>query len=171
MCEAIVIAVAAVLFVIVITDLRSRRIPNVLVLPLLLGGLIESCWLGGWNGLWHGIAGMALGFALYFIPFVLGGMGAGDVKLSAAIGAWIWSQQLLVAVVIAGLVGGLLALLYAVRGGYLLDLLWGTGEILLFWRKDRPHQKRRASRRPRRAIPYSPAIVIGTAVSCFHAIH
>ena len=88
----------AVLAVVTFTDLRSRRIPNWLVLPFLLAGIVISPWRQNWPGIgrslgWHGIgqsfAGFGIGLLVCGIFFWMGGMGAGDVKLAAAIGAWV----------------------------------------------------------------------------------
>ena len=80
-----VIVVAVATF----TDLRSRRIPNWLVFPFLLAGILVSGALHGWLGLAHSLEGIALGGLLFGVLSWLGGMGMGDVKLCAAIGAWI----------------------------------------------------------------------------------
>ena len=50
-----------VLAVATFTDLRSRRIPNWLVLPFMMAGLVASAWMGGWHGLGHSFAGLGLG--------------------------------------------------------------------------------------------------------------
>src|SRR5579871_6274396 len=124
-----------VLAVATFTDLRSRRIPNWLVLPFLVAGLV----VGGFHG-WHGIeqslAGLALGGLLFFILAVMGGMGMGDVKLCAAIGAWIGPSQMLVALVVTGIAGGVMALCWAAAGGFLGELFKNTGD-LVFGVKDR----------------------------------
>lgn len=164
---AIATPVMIALTVAVVTDMRSRRIPNWLVAPFLFGGLSASSWFHGWNGILHSIAGISLGFGVYLIPFLLGGMGAGDVKLCAAVGAWIWPQQLIVAIVITGLAGGIIAICTALCGQYLLDVLINTGEILAFWKKKNDQDSEEAPQwsRAKRTIPYSPAIAIGTAIS------
>jgi prepilin peptidase CpaA len=77
-------------FVIAISifDLRERRIPNFIVFPALLTGLAINAVTGGLGGLLFGLKGLATGFALLFIPYLVGGMKAGDVKFLAAIGAF-----------------------------------------------------------------------------------
>jgi prepilin peptidase CpaA len=72
-----------------------------------------------------------------------GGMGMGDVKLVAAIGAWIGPQQLMLAMLLIAMAGGLMALGWAIVGGF-------KGEV---WKS--------------RTIPYAPAIAIGTLISFF----
>jgi prepilin peptidase CpaA len=117
----------AVLIVATITDLRSRRIPNWLTFPFLIAGPVLSAWLGGWHGFGQSMAGLGLGALIYGIFYIVGGMGMGDVKLCAAIGAWIGPSQLLLALVITGVTGGLMAVIWAAFGGFLGELFTGSG--------------------------------------------
>src|SRR5439155_25730156 len=93
----------AVLAVTTSTGLRSRRIPNVIVLPYLAAGFIVSIWFHGVHGLTQSTEGFALGAAFFGFLAWMGGMGMGDVKLMAAIGAWVGPSQMLVALVLTGL--------------------------------------------------------------------
>src|SRR5687767_15647659 len=68
-------------------DVRYRRIPNVFVLATLVSGLIINFIAGGLPGLWASAGGCLLAFGLMFILHVFGAMGAGDVKLFAAVGS------------------------------------------------------------------------------------
>ena len=70
-------------------DLKTRRIPNYLTLGGAMGGLGFQLGYHGLPGLLDGLAGLGLGFILLLGPYLLGGMGAGDVKASAALGAWL----------------------------------------------------------------------------------
>lgn len=158
-----------VVLVATVTDLRSRRIPNWLVVPFLLAGIAVSGWMQGWRGIGHSLAGIGLGAALFGILFCMGGMGMGDVKLCAAIGAWIGPGQLLTALVITGIAGGVMAVCWAIGGGFLGDLFRGAGE-LVFGLKDRglrPHSELVLNNPLTRKMPYAPAIAIGTVVSFF----
>ncbi|HWB33621.1 MAG TPA: A24 family peptidase [Acidobacteriaceae bacterium] len=152
-----------------VTDLRSRRIPNWLVLPFMVLGVVVSGALHGWHGVGHSLGGLLLGGLLFGVLAVMGGMGMGDVKLCAAIGAWIWSQQLIVALVVTGIAGGVMALLWALFGGFLGELFKGTGD-LIFGIKDRglqPHPELVLENPLTRKMPYAPAIAIGTLISFF----
>lgn len=150
------------------TDLRSRRIPNWLVLPFLLAGVVLSTWLHGWHGLWMSLAGMGLGGLLFGILAVMGGMGMGDVKLVAAIGAWVWPRQMFLALVLTGLIGGLMALGWALVGGFLGELFSGTGDLLSSWRRGKRGDPKMTLANPRaRKMPYAPAIALGTLISFF----
>lgn len=114
---------AAFLFVATYCDVRSGRIPNWLTLPALVLALGLSAALAGLTGLSSALAGTALGFGLLFVPWVVGWMGAGDVKAIMVLGA-LWGPALLLNVLWwMFLLGGVGAIaLVVVRGG-LLDLL------------------------------------------------
>jgi len=93
----------------------------------------------------------------------------GDVKLCAAIGAWIGPRQLLTALVLTGITGGIMAVCWAAAGGFLGDLFKGSGD-LIFGLKDRgmrPHPELVLANPKTRKLPYAPAIAIGTLVSFF----
>jgi prepilin peptidase CpaA len=159
----------AVLAVATVTDLRSRRIPNWLVFPFMIAGPIVSAWVGGWHGFGQSMAGLGLGALVYGIFFAMGGMGMGDVKLCAAIGSWIGPAQLLLALVITGVAGGVMAVCWAAFGGFLGELFSGSGDLVfgLGKRGMKPHPELVLSNPLARKIPYAPAIAIGTLISFF----
>jgi prepilin peptidase CpaA len=101
-------------------DLKSRRIPNYLTLGTAVAGLVFNLMAHGLPGLVDGILGMILGFALLLLPYLFGGMGAGDVKALAALGAWLGPKLTLFLFCYMGFAGGVLALGYLVWQG----LLW-----------------------------------------------
>ena len=68
-------------------DVKKNKIPNFITFPLIIVGLILNIIMNGFGGLTFSLTGFAFGLAIFFIPFALGLMGAGDVKLMAAIGA------------------------------------------------------------------------------------
>jgi prepilin peptidase CpaA len=155
-----------VLAVATVTDLRSRRIPNWLVLPFLVAGLVLG-GLHGWHGLMHSLVGLGVGALFFGILSVMGGMGMGDVKLCAAIGAWIGPSQMLTALVMTGIAGGAIALCWAISGGFIGELLNNTGDLIfgLKARGLRPHPELLLSNPLTRKMPYAPAIAIGTLLS------
>lgn len=95
-------------------DVRSRRIPNVLTMAGLLAALVLRGWLGV-GPLVDGVEGAGVGLGLALLPFALGMLGGGDVKLLAAVGAFMGPGRFLGAFLVIALVGGALALLEALR--------------------------------------------------------
>jgi prepilin peptidase CpaA len=156
-----------VLGVATFTDLRSRRIPNWLVLPFLVVGIGVSAWLDGWHGVGQSFGGLSLGALVFGLFFAMGGMGMGDVKLCVAIGAWIGPAQLLTAMVITGLAGGVMALCWALHGGFLADLFTGSSDLIfgLKRRGCQRHPELVLANPLARKMPYAPAIAIGTLIS------
>ena len=117
--------ITAVLFIplavaIIYMDVRYRRIPNKLVLAILVAGISLNLLFQGWHGLVTSLEGMALGFGMMFLLHAIGTMGAGDVKLFAAIGSIVGISSVLQTLLLVTLMGGLLALakmIYARRIG------------------------------------------------------
>jgi prepilin peptidase CpaA len=115
---AIVLAVLAA-SVSLVTDILWRRIPNVVTLPAAGVGLILALVAGGWKGLLLSGAGLALGFLLMILPYYVGGMGAGDVKLMAALGALTGVAAIIQIFLYTALIGGVLAVASALSRGTL----------------------------------------------------
>jgi prepilin peptidase CpaA len=127
----------------VIEDLRSRTISNWTTLGAMATGLVFHVVTGGWNGLASSFLGLMVGFFSFFVFYLLGGMGGGDIKLMAGFGAILGgalaSGQ---AAIFAAAVGGVLAL-----------------SVLLFrWIRALAKQQP-VSGSP--FIPYAPAITAG----------
>jgi prepilin peptidase CpaA len=160
-----VIALAVATF----TDLRTRLIPNWLVLPFLAAGITVSGWLRGWHGIGQSLLGLGLGLLVYGLLFWMGGMGAGDVKLAAAIGAWIGPTQLFFALFVTAIAGGFLVLGWAIAGGFFSDLMKGSGNLIFGRKKGETDagDELVLSNPKKRKIPYAPAIAIGTLISFF----
>ncbi len=156
-----------VVLVATISDIRSRRIPNWLVFPFLLAGIVVSALTHGWSGLGQSISGVVIAGFLLGTLYWLGGMGMGDVKLCAAIGAWIGPRQLMMALVMMGVAGGVMALAWAIRGGFLKESLTGASDLVLGVRGRgwRPHATLVLTNPSARKMPYAPAIAIGTIFS------
>jgi prepilin peptidase CpaA len=151
-----------------ITDLHSRRIPNWLVFPYWLAGIVVQGVLFGWHGVVQSLAGAGVAIGIFGGLFMLGGMGAGDVKLCAAVGAWIGPVRMLFALIFTALAGGVIVVIWAVLGGFLLDLFKGTGDLLAGWKHGTIRDPDATIENPkRRKMPYAPAIAVGTLLSFF----
>jgi prepilin peptidase CpaA len=158
-----------VLLIATVSDLRSRRIPNWLVLPFLVAGILFSTITRGWSGLADSLEGVLVGALLLGIFRLLGGMGMGDVKLCASVGAWIGPHQLLFALAFMGLVGGIMAFAWAICGGFSKEMLNGTSDLIFGFGKRglRKHETIVLTNPAARKMPYAPAIAIGTVLSFF----
>jgi prepilin peptidase CpaA len=93
-----------------VCDLRTRRIPQVVTLGGAAAGLFFHFITGGWSGGMASVAGWFAGMLIFFIPFALGGLGAGDVKLLGALGAWLGPTDAVWLALYSGVAGLVLAL-------------------------------------------------------------
>lgn len=142
----------AVLLIASLSDLRDRRIPNVLTLPAMAGGVALNVAMHGWNGLILALSGMALGAVLFLVPVALGGRGAGDLKLVAAVGAIGGPLLVFWAVLFAGIFGAIIALfMLRTQVPQAVPAANGAeGRVTTFRRRMRGV-----------TIPYGPAIALG----------
>jgi prepilin peptidase CpaA len=152
-----------------VTDLRTQRVPNWLVFPFLLVGIAVSTITRGWAGLESSLLGILAGAAELGLFYFLGGMGMGDVKLLASVGAWIGPQQIFLAFVFMGLAGGVMALTWAIRGRFVQESLDGLGDLIFGFRRRglRPHETLSLTNPNARKMPYAPAIAVGVILSFF----
>ena len=104
-------------------DLTSQRIPNYLTFPAIIGGLVFYTATDGLSGLWFSFLGLIVGLAIFFIPFAMGGMGGGDVKLLGAVGALQGWQFVLAAGLLTAAAGGVISIIYLIATGRLLRVL------------------------------------------------
>jgi len=117
------------------SDVATRRIPNRLTFPALLLGLAAHLAVGGVAGLWSAIAGAGIAMLLLVPGWLAKWMGAGDVKLMAAMGAWLAFPQAVMAVLASLVAGGVLAIVVALRHRKFFEMLrnaawigaWGLG--------------------------------------------
>jgi Flp pilus assembly protein protease CpaA len=106
---------AGLLFIAVVTDVQSRRVHNLVTLPLMISGMLYHAAQTGIPGLLQSVAAVVLAVSLLFVPCLLGGMGAGDMKLLAGIGAWALLPDLIWIFSIAGLLAGVWSLVMSLR--------------------------------------------------------
>jgi len=128
------LAVIAIGLAACVTDVRTRRIPNVLTFGAALGGFLAQVLSTGVDGALASVSGWALGVLVFLPFFALGGMGGGDVKLLAALGAWLGPRETLWLAVYSGIAGGVLGVIVAVARGYLRTALRNVLAMLAYWR-------------------------------------
>lgn len=144
-----------------IWDLRYRKVPNILNFGLLFSALLWHATRG--DGL-SSAAGAAVGLAALFVPYCMGGMGAGDVKFMAALGAVSAWPGVLDLVLWSALSGGILVVVLVLRvpdwRGAWLALAEGKGSAFstLFTA---------AASRRREKVPYALAMTSGFILSAF----
>lgn len=153
--SALVLGVVAVATT---TDLRSRRIPNRLTLPAALAGLVLNATFSGGDGVLASASGWALGCALLLPLFLLRGLGAGDVKLVAALGALKGPEFVFFTCLWAAVFGGPMALVGLLRARRL-----GLALAHLYLFKMFPHPDGSLITAGR--IPYAPAIALGALLA------
>jgi prepilin peptidase CpaA len=123
------------------TDLKSRRIPNVLTLTAAAGAFGFFLVRDGVYGFVWSAAGWAVGLLMFMPFFLLRGIGGGDVKLVAALGAWLGPMSAVWLALYAAVAGGPLALVVALSRGYTKQAFANIWGLLGFWRLAgvRPH--------------------------------
>ncbi|NOT25177.1 MAG: hypothetical protein HOP16_03645 [Acidobacteria bacterium] len=132
--QALATMVALVVgFVACVTDLQSRRIPNVLTLGAAGAAFAVHATTGGVSGMAMSLGGWLLGVALFLPFFALGGMGAGDVKLLAAIGAWLGPRDVAWVAIYGSMAGGVMAVAVALASGYLRTAVSNVRNLVTYW--------------------------------------
>jgi Flp pilus assembly protein protease CpaA len=103
-------------FACIFTDLRSRQIYNTLTLPVLVFALLSAIFTGRQGGIFSSLTGAILGAVMFLPGVLLGKTGAGDLKLSAALGALLGWKLLLIALTGAGIVTLIIVIIVKIRG-------------------------------------------------------
>ncbi len=151
-------------------DIKERRIPNWLIVFALTGGVL----LNSWHGLLHVIdacMGFGLGIGVLFIPFALGWIGAGDVKLVGAIGAILGHTLLPRVLFYSALAGGVLAIFSLMWNGIdwqRVKSLWRDVSMLIYSQgvvlPETMHERELTQTH---TVPYGVAITIGTLIAVY----
>lgn len=145
-------------------DVRTRRIPNWINYGSLVTGLgVRTYWVG-WHGLAQGAEGVLIGGGVFFLFFLVRGMGAGDVKLMGAVGAWVgaWPAVLVMAyTAFAGLGIAVFCMLFYQRVG---STMGNVGELLRFHLTSgvKAHPEINLQDPAAMRMPYGLAIAMGT---------
>jgi prepilin peptidase CpaA len=160
----IVIAVGVIACVF---DIRTRRIPNALTFSAALAGLLFHFSKTGVDGAQFAAGGWVVGLLLLLPYFALGGMGGGDVKLVAALGAWLGPANAFSLSIYAGIAGGAIGLIVAVTHGYLRTALANVRTMFTYWTlvgiTSVPGLTLESSSAPR--VAYAIPIFVGTVVT------
>ena len=166
MLDSLTVAVAVLVITLgaAITDLRERRISNVLTVPAMAAGLLFHGLLPWGQGWLFALTGFALGAGLLLLPYILGGGGMGDIKLLAALGTWLGPRGLLIAFACGVIVGAAFTLVCLVTGKSLEELVRPMA------RASQPHdagsgvasRAKRFTASSRKALPFAVPLAVGT---------
>lgn len=146
-------------------DVKYRRIPNLLVLSALVAGIGINTFFGGWQGVSNSLLGLGLGFIPMLLLHIFGAMGAGDVKLSGAVGAILGASLMPITLVLVAIIGGLLAIYITLRAGTMLSTMHGVLRIFVGILPGWEMPRFAMARDRRHTIPYGVAIMVGSLIS------
>jgi prepilin peptidase CpaA len=145
-------------------DVRSRRIPNGLSVAGMMAGVLVNTTYHGIPGLLTSLGGLVAMIAALLLPFALGGIGGGDVKMMGAVGAMLGTRLALAGLLVGLVLGGLIMVAHLARVGRLGEKLAATGRmawLAVFTRSAAP--LRLSSAEPGAiALPYSVPLGLGT---------
>lgn len=114
-------------------DVTERRIPNKLTIPVILWGIVTAGIYSGFNGILFSISGFLVGLAVFLIPFAMGGMGAGDVKLMAAVGSILGWKLTVYSALLTAIAGGIIVIGYTIYTGKFIGMIKNMGIHFIKW--------------------------------------
>lgn len=151
--------------IVIYYDVRFRRIPNLVVVSALVAGLCINTSFLGFEGALSSVKGLGLAFVPMFLMHIFGALGAGDVKLFAAVGAVVGVALVPMTFVVVVMLGAALAVYSMIRAGTVFSTLHGVLRIFVGilpgWEMPRfamPPDRRHT-------IPYGVAIMLGSVIS------
>jgi prepilin peptidase CpaA len=155
-----------------VTDVKSRRIPNIITVPAFFFGLCLHLFLGGWRQMLTALAAGFICGAIFLVFFIAGGMGAGDVKLITAVGCIAGMSHIAYILVLTAITGGVMALVLALARGRLKQTLMNVGEIASHHRNQglQPHPDLNVKNTRTLRLPYALAIAGGSVLTLFFQI-
>lgn len=158
--------VSVVLVAAAVIDGWKLKVPNWLTFPFIVAGWTYSLAWFGWAGLGWSLMGTGVGLLLLLPAYAIGGMGAGDVKLLAGVGAWVWGTITFYAFCVSAMAGGVLAVamvLYARRlRHHKAQFLAILTEILVLRNAEELSEIAAARKSSMMLLPYGIPIAIGT---------
>ena len=152
-------------------DIRFHKIPNWVTYPTMVAAIVGHTSMKGSEGLFFSLEGIGVGIAVLIIPYLMGGMGAGDAKLMGAVGGILGPKGVFAAFLFTAIVGGIYALVLLALHGYLKETAKRYGTILKTYILTRqfvyiPSTKK--ENKPR--LCYGLAIGSGTLICIFSGI-
>jgi prepilin peptidase CpaA len=162
----LILLLLSILSISAIIDFRAQKIPNMITFPSMIIALLYHLLTHGIDGLIFSASGLATGIGLLIIPYILGGTGAGDVKLIGAVGAILGSKSVFAAFLLTALVGGVYAVFFILishkqfEGFFKKQLI--TLKLFIFAREFIPDPVEENNKKPK--LCYGVAIALGTFI-------
>lgn len=150
-------------------DIKSRRIPNFITMPAFLMGLALHLALGGWRQLLTAFAAGLICGLVFLVFYLAGGMGAGDVKLIAAVGCLAGFSHVAYLLVLTALCGGVMAVVLAAARGRLQQTLANVGALASHHSQEglQPHPDINLTNTQTLRLPYAVAIAGGSLLTLY----
>jgi len=160
--------VTVTLIVAAVIDGLQLKVPNWITYPMILSGWVYSGATAGWEGLGWSLWGTAVGLLLLLPAYMIGGMGAGDVKCLAGVGAWVGGLITLYAFCVSAIIGGVIAIIMVLSRRAWSKHYWQFWAIWNEMVTIRDPEKLSAiaaeRKRSMMLLPYGIPIAIGTIV-------
>ena len=150
-----------------VCDVRTRRIPNAVMGPAILAGLVLHFGLDGWRGMGLAAAAGLIAGVIFLIFLLAGGMGAGDVKLMTAVGCLAGMQFVTETLIMTAIAGGVFAILLAIARGRLKQTLTNVAVLSAHHRSWglQPHPELNVANARMLRLPYGIAIAAGCLIT------
>ena len=159
----ILIAATVTVLSAAVNDYRSRLIPNFITFAAMLTGLAMHGLHNGWNGLSYSLSGLAVGGGLLSVFYLMGGMGAGDVKLLAGVGALVGAERVFAVFVLTVIAGGVMAVGQIAINQSLKNIFSRIKSfVVAFSYKNHFRVDDQINGSAKNTLPYGVAIAIGT---------
>ncbi len=165
--------VTVALIIAAVIDGKQLKVPNWLTFPFIISGWIYSYAVFGGEGLMWSLGGTAVGLVLLLPAYAIGGMGAGDVKLMAGIGAWMHATHTAWAFAYTAVIGAVIAVgmvAYSKSFRKHIDQFWGILNEIMMIKSPTKLAEIAAERKPSMyLLPYGIPIAIGSIAYFFAA--
>lgn len=158
----------SVLIICFITDITRRKIYNKVLFPGVVMAFLLNGILFGWSGITTSLLGLLTGFLILLIPYLIGGMGAGDVKLLAFIGAVQGAGFVLMTALFMALIGGVVGLVLILMRGRMIEGLKRSFRAVKLMKYGIKPELDHDKLLKRTAFPYGVAIALGAAGAFFY---
>jgi prepilin peptidase CpaA len=144
-------------------DLRTRRIPNWIPFALILGGIGRSFMPGSTLSPGEAAGGLGAGFGLMLLLFAINAVGGADVKLLAAVGAWVGPVVVLKVFAVEAILGMVIVVAQAMRRGRVAALARNSAVLAMNLARGEFGSEEDLAPTDERALPFAVPLLLATA--------